>query len=119
MEYYDRYTNTGYQALRGGSHQHEIGAAEADGFISNTFEQTFNFERDFYVSGRRAAETAQRDDGVRDLECQRTGYLLARFRIFGREFTFVNVNLHSVPFEDVNEIAEQVFRAFLPVCSQP
>lgn len=36
---------------------------------------------------------------------QRTGFLLARFRIHGKELTFVNLNLHSVPFEDVNEIA--------------
>ncbi|VDL71722.1 unnamed protein product [Nippostrongylus brasiliensis] len=49
----------------------------------------------------------QRDDGTRDLSNQRTGFLLTRFRIHGREMTFVNVNLHSVPFEDVNEIAEQ------------
>ncbi|KIH63100.1 hypothetical protein ANCDUO_06604 [Ancylostoma duodenale] len=47
-----------------------------------------------------------RDDGTRDLSQQRTGFLLARFRIHGKEMTFVNVNLHSVPFEDVNEIVE-------------
>ena len=33
---------------------------------------------------------------------------MARYRIFGKELTFINLNLHSVPYEDVSEIVEQV-----------
>lgn len=39
---------------------------------------------------------------------QVTGYLMSRFRIYGRDFTFVNLCLYTVPFEDVNELIEQV-----------
>ncbi|CAD6191344.1 unnamed protein product [Caenorhabditis auriculariae] len=95
VQFYDRFSNTGYQPVRQ-THCHCIGDKECDGFIQNTFNQQYAFRRDFY-----------RDDGVRDLSNQRTGFLLARFRVHGKEMTFVNVNLHSVPFEDVNEIAEQ------------
>ncbi|WKY07433.1 hypothetical protein Q1695_007127 [Nippostrongylus brasiliensis] len=95
VQHFDRYLNTGYRQVRPG-HNHDIGRAESDGFIRNTFGEQHTFRREFY-----------RDDGTRDLSNQRTGFLLTRFRIHGREMTFVNVNLHSVPFEDVNEIAEQ------------
>ncbi|CAB3405800.1 unnamed protein product [Caenorhabditis bovis] len=93
VQYYDRFSNTGYVQIRQG-HRHVIGVNECDGFIQNTFNQTYTFRRDFY-----------NDDGIRDMANQRTGFLLCRFRIFGEELTFVNLNLHSVPFEDVNEIA--------------
>ncbi|UMM27994.1 hypothetical protein L5515_011033 [Caenorhabditis briggsae] len=93
VQYYNRFSSTGYINLRTG-HQHSIGVKECDGFIQNTFGQSYTFRKDFY-----------NDDGTRDLANQRTGFLLARFRIHGKEVTFVNLNLHSVPFEDVNEIA--------------
>ncbi|CAP25882.2 Protein CBG05397 [Caenorhabditis briggsae] len=95
VQYYNRFSSTGYINLRTG-HQHSIGKCvkECDGFIQNTFGQSYTFRKDFY-----------NDDGTRDLANQRTGFLLARFRIHGKEVTFVNLNLHSVPFEDVNEIA--------------
>lgn len=32
---------------------------------------------------------------------------MSRFRIYGRDFTFVNLCLYTVPFEDVNELIEQ------------
>lgn len=96
VQHFDKYLNTGYRPLRVG-HDHAVGRADSDGFIRNTFgEQYSNIHREFY-----------RDDGTRDLSQQRTGFLLTRFRIHGKEMTFVNLNLHSVPFEDVNEIAEQ------------
>ncbi|KAK6051966.1 hypothetical protein COOONC_10528, partial [Cooperia oncophora] len=95
--HFDRYLNTGYRQVRPG-HDSIIGRSEADGFIRNTFgEQPPLVRRQFY-----------RDDGTRDISQQRTGFLLTRFRIHGKEMTFVNLNLHSVPFEDVNEIVEHV-----------
>ncbi|PAV62343.1 hypothetical protein WR25_16733 [Diploscapter pachys] len=94
VEYYDRFTSTGYITVREGN-EHTIGAHECDGYIQNTFNQQYTFRREFY-----------QDDGTRDLVNQRTAFLLARFRIHGKEVTFVNVKLHSVPFEDVNEIAQ-------------
>lgn len=106
--YYDRFSNTGFIPLQEG-HRHFIGDAECDGFIQNTFNQQYSFRKDFYVSPLPLEQRAefQRDDGSRDPQQQRTGFLLARFRIYSREMTFVNVCLHSVPFEDVNEILEQ------------
>ncbi|CAJ0565231.1 unnamed protein product, partial [Mesorhabditis spiculigera] len=95
VRYYDRFSNSGYQQLRRGE-EIVIGRPECDGFISSTFELSFNFASNFKGS-----------DGRRDIANQRTGFLLARFRVYGREFTFVNINLHSVPFEDVNELMEQ------------
>ncbi|EYB84192.1 hypothetical protein Y032_0322g2466 [Ancylostoma ceylanicum] len=94
VQQFDRFLNTGYRQMRPG-HDQFVGRNEVDGFIQNTFGQQHTFRREFY-----------RDDGTRDLSQQNTGFLLARFRIHGKEMTFVNVNLHSVPFEDVNEIAE-------------
>ncbi|CAI5448454.1 unnamed protein product [Caenorhabditis angaria] len=93
VQYYDRFSNTGYIQVEAG-HNHRIGERESDGFIQNTFGQSYTFRKDFY-----------NDDGTRDLANQRTGFLLSRFRIHGKEMTFVNLNLHSLPFEDVNEIA--------------
>ena len=57
----------------------------------------------------------QQDDGTRDLANQRTGFLLARFRIHGKEVTFVNVKLHSVPFEVVCFKNEKLIRHFQDV----
>ncbi|CAI4223866.1 unnamed protein product [Auanema sp. JU1783] len=95
VQYFDRFSNAGYHALALG-HKHVIGDTECEGFLQNTFNQKYSFTRDFY-----------RDDGSRDIQQQRTGFLLARFRIYSKEVTFINLNLHSVPFEDVNEIVEQ------------
>uniref|UniRef100_A0A7I4YQ16 Endonuclease/exonuclease/phosphatase family protein n=1 Tax=Haemonchus contortus TaxID=6289 RepID=A0A7I4YQ16_HAECO len=97
VQQFDRFLNTGYRQIRAG-HDAVVGRSEADGFIRNTFgEQPVTSRRLFY-----------REDGTRDISQQRTGFLLTRFRIHGKEMTFVNLNLHSVPFEDVNEIVEQV-----------
>ncbi|CAJ0930907.1 unnamed protein product, partial [Mesorhabditis belari] len=95
VRFYDRFSNSGYRSVERGE-QIAIGPSECDGFISSTFEQTFNFSTAFYGN-----------DGNRDISNQRTGFLLTRFRIYGKEITFVNLSLHSVPFEDVNEIVEQ------------
>ncbi|CAJ0602263.1 unnamed protein product [Cylicocyclus nassatus] len=97
VQQFDRYLNTGYRQLTPG-HDQFVGRSEVDGFIQSTFgqqRQQHSFHREFY-----------REDGTRDISQQHTGFLLARFRIHGKEMTFVNVNLHSVPFEDVNEIVE-------------
>ncbi|KAK6021928.1 hypothetical protein OSTOST_12389 [Ostertagia ostertagi] len=96
VQQFDRYLNTGYRQIRAG-HDSIVGRSEADGFIRNTFGEQPTARRQFY-----------REDGTRDISQQRTGFLLTRFRIHGKEMTFVNINLHSVPFEDVNEIVEQV-----------
>uniref|UniRef100_A0A1I7XFX5 Endo/exonuclease/phosphatase domain-containing protein n=1 Tax=Heterorhabditis bacteriophora TaxID=37862 RepID=A0A1I7XFX5_HETBA len=132
VQYFDRFSNTGYHPIRKG-HEHCIGVTECDGYIQNTFNQKYTFRKEFYVSYLYFNKTDlilrkiyvillfikynlktstwiylfQREDGTRDLSQQRTGFLLARFRIHGKELTFVNLNLHSVPFEDVNEIVEQ------------
>ncbi|GMR49830.1 hypothetical protein PMAYCL1PPCAC_20025 [Pristionchus mayeri] len=100
VDYFDRFSNTGYIPVRRGD-THVIGRDEADGYIGQPFEKASSHSlgtrvRDFF-----------RDDGSRDLENQRAGWLLARFRFHGKEMTFINLNLHSVPFEDVNEIVSQ------------
>ncbi|VDN02602.1 unnamed protein product, partial [Onchocerca ochengi] len=43
-------------------------------------------------------------DGTKSVQ---TGFLMSRFRIYGRDFTFVNLSLHTVPFEDIKELVEQ------------
>uniref|UniRef100_A0A0K0DGH7 Endo/exonuclease/phosphatase domain-containing protein n=1 Tax=Angiostrongylus cantonensis TaxID=6313 RepID=A0A0K0DGH7_ANGCA len=95
VQHFDRYLNSGYRQMTA-SHQLCVGERECQGFYQNTFGQQLTFRKEFY-----------RDDGTRDLSQQRTAFLLTRFRIHGKEMTFVNLNLHSVPFEDVNEIAQQ------------
>lgn len=107
VESFDRYSNTGYKNLRSG-HQYEIGARECDGFISSTFTNasssassySLRYEGDFYRND------SQRNENLTDLPVQ-SGYLMSRFRIYGRDFTFVNLSLHTVPFEDVKELIEQ------------
>uniref|UniRef100_A0A915A5H6 Uncharacterized protein n=1 Tax=Parascaris univalens TaxID=6257 RepID=A0A915A5H6_PARUN len=107
IELFDRYSNTGYKSLRPG-HQYEIGARECDGFIASTFgsassshgSNSLRYEADYYRNG------GSRNERGSDIP-QQTGYLMSRFRIYGRDFTFVNLNLHTVPFEDINELVEQ------------
>ncbi|KAM3725222.1 Inositol polyphosphate-5-phosphatase [Dirofilaria immitis] len=108
VESFDRYSNSGYKSLRPG-HQYEIGARECDGFISNTFgsasssasNYSLRYEGDFY---RNDSQRNERSDGTKSVQ---TGYLMSRFRIYGRDFTFVNLSLHTVPFEDIKELVEQ------------
>ncbi|VDN06064.1 unnamed protein product [Thelazia callipaeda] len=111
IEAFDRYSNTGYKSLRPG-HQYDIGARECDGFISSTFSSasssTSNYslrsEKDFHVwvfLKRNNSEKLMTEKAVQ------SGYLMSRFRIYGRDFTFVNLSLHTVPFEDVKELVEQ------------
>uniref|UniRef100_A0A915Q1R3 Uncharacterized protein n=1 Tax=Setaria digitata TaxID=48799 RepID=A0A915Q1R3_9BILA len=108
VESFDRYSNSGYKSLRPG-HQYEIGARECDGFISNTFNNasssasnfSLRYEGDFY---RNDSQRNEKSDGTKPVQ---SGYLMSRFRIYGRDFTFVNLSLHTVPFEDVKELVEQ------------
>ncbi|KAF8375762.1 hypothetical protein PRIPAC_82191 [Pristionchus pacificus] len=101
VNYFDRFSNTGYIPVRRGD-AHVIGRDEADGYIGQPFER----EQSNHSMGERVRDFF-RHDGSRDLDNQRSGWLLARFRFHGKEMTFINLNLHSVPFEDVNEIVSQ------------
>ncbi|VDD96538.1 unnamed protein product, partial [Enterobius vermicularis] len=115
VESFDRYSNTGYKHLQG--HNHDVGSRESDGFIANTFNTasssqvgSLRYEGDFYAIFAKADIILQRgshQDGEAKSDDQVTGYLMSRFRIYGRDFTFVNLCLHAVPFEDVNELVEQ------------
>ncbi|KAL3983091.1 hypothetical protein ACH3XW_49780 [Acanthocheilonema viteae] len=108
VESFDRYSNSGYKTLRPG-HQYEIGARDCDGFISNTFNNasssisnySLRYEGDFY---RNDSLQNERIDGRISVQ---NGYSMSRFRIYGRDFTFVNLSLHTVPFEDIKELVEQ------------
>ncbi|VDM46507.1 unnamed protein product [Toxocara canis] len=115
IELFDRYSNTGYKSLRPG-HQYEIGARECDGFIASTFGSGHshyckkNIEKLLYYK-KNTEMLFERNGGSRNERQsdipQQTGYLMSRYRIYGRDFTFVNLSLHAVPFEDINELVEQ------------
>ncbi|CAG9540679.1 unnamed protein product [Cercopithifilaria johnstoni] len=107
VESFDRYSNSGYKTLRPG-HQYEIGARKCDGFISNIFNASssasnysLRYEGDFYRNDSQWNEKSNERNFVQ------SGYLMSRFRIYGRDFTFVNLSLHTVPFEDIKELVEQ------------
>ncbi|VDN57783.1 unnamed protein product, partial [Dracunculus medinensis] len=92
---FDRYSNSGYNTLRVG-HQCDIGTPNSNEYITNRFDN-----RAQSYSSRYHNSLYHNDGNIQ------TGYMLARFRIYGRDFTFVNLCLHAVPFEDINEIIEQ------------
>ncbi|VDK44136.1 unnamed protein product [Anisakis simplex] len=107
IELFDRYSNTGYKSLRSG-HQYEIGARECDGFIASTFGATSNTATSSQsFSSYRYDSDSYRNDAAPSEVPQQTGFLMSRYRIYGRDFTFVNLALHAVPFEDINELVEQ------------
>lgn len=60
----------------------------------------------FIVSFQR--NDSQRNEKSGGKKSVQSGYLMSRFRIYGRDFTFVNLSLHTVPFEDIKELVEQV-----------
>uniref|UniRef100_A0A914W3R3 Uncharacterized protein n=2 Tax=Plectus sambesii TaxID=2011161 RepID=A0A914W3R3_9BILA len=96
IEYFDKHAHA-YRPVNVG-HQSEIGTSECEGFYAKSF-QTYNalhYEGTYAQNGHGHGNRAHN-----------TGYLMARYRIFGKELTFINLNLHSVPFQDVSEIVEQ------------
>ncbi len=124
VQYFDKYER-GYEPVREG-HQSEIGARECEGFYAKSFN-TYNkleYEQDrlnvqhntfIYVCTKYKYDglfqrngSANRRGHLATEEEPNTGYLMARYRIYGKEITFINLNLHSVPFEDVGELIEQV-----------